>query len=225
MQAVLETATAGSTTAAPVEQSKPIQIVPAFDNKVDLKDFKFHFKKDDLGNKRPTVELKLPCPSVEGVVNIVETGGKGLELLLSAAAEIIASQARSLLNDTESMNEASFPIDQCTWEAISLMPESEKRGRGIAKEIWEEFGKDYITAMPGLTGKTVEQVTLASKLFLNKYQQVKSTKKVIQMLRDQLAIYTNGAPNAETYQECVKFLDEKADSLLKADDVKLLEAL
>ena len=29
-----------------------------FDNTVDSKDFTFHFKKDKLGNKRPSVELE-----------------------------------------------------------------------------------------------------------------------------------------------------------------------
>ena len=225
MQEVLENQATGGVASTEATGAKPIQVIPTFDNTVDLKEFKFHFKKDDLGNKRPTVELKLPCPSVEGLVKILETGGKGLDLLLSAASEVIAAQARSLLNDNEAMNEASFPIDQCTWEAIALMPESEKRGRGIAKEVWEEFGKDYIAAMPGLTGKTVEQVTLAASLFLNKFQKVKTNKKVLAMLQSQLAIYTTGAANAETYQECIKFLDEKVDALLKADDAELLTAL
>ena len=66
-----------------------------FDNKVDLKEFKFHYKKDELGNKRETTELRLPVPSVEGVVSILETGGKGLELLLNVIADATAAQARA----------------------------------------------------------------------------------------------------------------------------------
>jgi hypothetical protein len=105
------------------------------------------------------------------------------------------------------------------------MPDSEKRGRGIAKEIWEEFAADYLAVMPGITGKTAEQIGLAAKLLLNKFQQVKSNKPVIQKLKEQLAIYTNGSPNAETYFDCVKFLDEKADSLLQANEAAMLANL
>ena len=209
----------------PQEAAKPTQIIPNFDNKVDLKEYKFHFKKDDLGNKRETVELKLPAPSVEGLVAIIEAGGKGLELLLQVSADAVASQARSILNDNESMTAAQFPINDCTWESIANMPEAEKRGRGIAKEVWDEFAKDYIAIMPSVTGKTAEAVALAAKLLLNKFQAVKSNKPVIKKLQEQLTIYLNGSPNAETYMDCVKFLDEKATALQLADDTLLLANL
>ena len=196
-----------------------------FDNKVDTREVKFHFKKDDLGNKRETVELKLPAPSVEGLVAILETGGKGLELLLAAASDIVIAQARSILNDNETMTDKDFPMEQCFWEFIANMPEAEKRGRGIAKEVWEAFGKDYVAVMPGVTGKTAEQVGNAVKLFLNKFQAVKSNKPVIAKLKEQLAIYISNSPNAEEYADAVKFLSDKADTLLQADDSALLANL
>lgn len=197
----------------------------AFDKNVDVKDYKFHFKKDNLGNKRETIELKLGVPSVEGIVAILETGGKGLELLQAAVADVIASQARSILNENEAMVGANFPLDQTTWEFIANMPEAEKRGRGIPKEIWEDFAADYLSVMPGITGKTEEQITLAAKLLVNKFNSVKTNKPVIKKLKEQLAIYTNGSPNAEQYGDCVKFLDEKADALLLADEAAMLANL
>jgi hypothetical protein len=206
-------------------QATASQIIPNFDNKVDMGEYKFHFKKDSLGNKRPTIELKLPRPSVEGLISIIETGGKGLDLLLEAAADVVASQARNLLNDNESMTEATFPTEQCVWEFIANMPEGEKKGRGIPKEMWDEFAADYIAVMPSVTGKTEEQVTLAAKLFLNKFQQVKSNKPVIAKLREQLGIYLNSAPGAENFVDCLKFLDSKAETLLMADETALLDTL
>lgn len=201
------------------------QIIPNFDNKVDLKEFKFHYKKDELGNKRETTELKLPVPSVEGIVAILEAGGKGLELLLNVVGDATAAQARAILNENASMTTAQFPTEQCTWDFIANMPEAEKRGRGIAKEVWEDFAADYLAIMPGLTGKTEEQVSLAAKLFLNKFQSVKSNKPVLKKLKEQLAVYTNGSPNAENFVDCVKFLDEKADALLVADEAAMLANL
>ncbi len=196
-----------------------------FDNKIDLKPTKFHFKKDDLGNKRETVELQLHVPSVEGVVAILEGGGKGLELLLAACYDVVSAQARSILNDNETMTAESFPMDQCFWDFIANMPEAEKRGRGIPAEVWKAFGEDYIAIMPSVTGKTAEQVANAAKLFLNKFQAVKSNKPVIGKLKEQLAIYASSSPKAEEFGDAIKFLSDKADTLLQADDSALLANL
>lgn len=201
-----------------------------FDNTVDVKEYKFHFKtvkdKDSgIETKRPTIELKLPVPSIEGIIKILEAGGKQLELLQSAVGDIIVAQARSLLSDNENMTAENFPSGQCTWEFIANMPEAEKRGRGIPKEVWEEFAADYIEVMPAITGKTAEQVALAAKLFLNKFQQVKTNKPVIGKLREQLAIYANNSKQAENYADCIKFLDDKANDLLEADETALLANL
>jgi hypothetical protein len=105
------------------------------------------------------------------------------------------------------------------------MPEAEKRGRGIPKELWDEFVTDYVSIMPAITGKSTEQVSLAAKLFINKFQQVKTNKPVVGKLREQLAIYTNNSKNAEQYIDCIKFLDDKAAALLEADETALLANL
>lgn len=201
-----------------------------FDNKVDFKEYKFHFKtvkdKDSgIETKRPTIELKLPIPSVEGIIAILEAGGKQLELLQNAVEQIVVSQARSILNDSDSMTDKDFPLDQCGWDFIANMPEAEKRGRGIPKELWEEFVTDYISVMPSVTGKSSEQVALAAKLFANKFQQVKTNKPVISKLREQLAIYANNSTQAENFSDCIKFLNDKAEALLQADEAALLANL
>ena len=54
---------------------------------------------------------------------------------------------------------------------------------------------------------------------------VKTNKPVIKLLRGQLDIYINATKNAEDFAECVKFLMEKADTLLSADEAELLDAL
>ena len=201
-----------------------------FDNTVDVKEYKFHFKtvkdkESGIETKRPTIELKLPVPSVEGIIAILEAGGKQLELLQSAVSDIVVAQARSLLSDNENMTADNFPYAQCTWEFVANMPEAEKRGRGIPKEVWEEFAADYIEVMPSITGKTSEQVALAAKLFLNRLQQVKTNKPVIGKLREQLAIYANNSKQAENFADCIKFLDDKANDLLEADETALLANL
>ena len=193
-----------------------------FDKTVDVKDFTFHFKKDKLGNKRPSVELKLPVPSVEGIVAILEKGGKELELLQDAIYDVIRSQAASIVSDDEKVAQASFPTAQVLWSAIANMPKADRRSSAIDATVWEAFAKDYIEVMPGVTGKSIEAVTNATVVYLKKFAIVKTNKDVISKLKDQLALYLEHSKNVEQFQEILDLLISKADSYLSANDVELL---
>lgn len=203
------------------------EIIANFDNKVDKKAVKFNFRPDkDLGTKRAAVELNLLTPTVEGIIAILQAGGKQLDLLLDSCANVIIDQARSLLNDDDKITgDANFPFDKVTWEAISEIPPKERRGGGIPKETWEEFRVDYVAVMPAATGKTPEQIGNAAKLLIGKFQACKTAKPVISLLKDQLTIYVEQSPNAEQFVECVTFLVEKADTLLNMDEATLLSNL
>lgn len=205
-------------------------IVAKFDNKVDAKDFKFSFKTDkELGVKRPTVELKLPVLSIEGIVDILQNADgekkKEAELLLEVLADAVYAQARSIVNDKEDISQENFPLDKVTWTAIANMPKAERRGGGISKETWEEFATDYVAVMPDATGKTAEQVGLAAKLLTAKFQAVKTQKPIIKMLQGQLDIYTSVSKNAEQFVDCIEFLTKKAEALLNMTDEDLLANL
>lgn len=201
------------------------EIQANFDNTVDVRDFKFNFKKDELGNKRASVELKLPVPSVEGVIAILQNGGKGLELLLDSVADVIAAQARTIVNDKEDISQDTFPTSQIMWDFIANLPKAERRGGGISKELWEAFALDYTAVMPAVTGKSIEAVGNAAKIYLNKFNAVKTNKPVLKLLKDQLSLYLVNSTNAETYVDCVDFLLNKADTLLAMDDAALLSNL
>ena len=107
----------------------------------DTKDFKFSFKKDALENKRPTVELKLPVPSYEGIVRILETGGKELELLVEAMYDTIRGVASEIVGQDENINQENFPVDKILWKSIATMAREDRRSSGISKETWEAFEK------------------------------------------------------------------------------------
>lgn len=201
-----------------------------FNNLVDVKEVKFGFKKvkdesTGLESRRAPVELSLPVPSVEGIIEILQAGGKGLELLQEAVADIIISRARELVNDDEKISQESIDLQKLSWDFIANLPKAERRGGGISKDTWEEFGKDYVSVMPGITGKSVEQVTNASKIILNKFNSIKTNKPVLKLIREQLGIYLQHAPNAEAYTECISFLDQKAETLLNMDEAALLANL
>lgn len=201
------------------------QVTPNYDKTLDVKDFKFNFRKDELGNKRAPVELRLPTPSVEGIVAILEAGGKELELLLDTCADVIAAQARSIVDAREDISQDNFPMDQVLWTTIANLPKAERRGGGISKELWEAFAKDYVEVMPSVTGKSIEAVTNASKILLNKFSAVKTNKPVLSLLKGQLALYVTASQNAEQFTDCVEFLVNKADALLNMSEADLLSNL
>ena len=201
-----------------------------FDNTVDKVAVKFNFRKvkdesTGLETKRPSVEIELPLLSVEGIVAAFQAGGKQLDLIVEAVRDVQIARARELINEKEDINAENFPYAELNWEAIANLPKAERRGGGIPKETWEEFAKDYITVMPSATGKSLDQITNASKILLNKFQAVKTNKPVLKLLKDQIGIYANTSPNAEQYSDCISFLVEKADTFLNLDEAALLANL
>jgi len=66
---------------------------------------------------------------------------------------------------------------------------SERKGAGIAKEVWKQFAEDYIAIMPSLQGKSVENVTNAAKIFVARMQPCKTNKPVLSRLKDYLNLY------------------------------------
>jgi hypothetical protein len=228
-------AASAAPTPAPTGAEDPthVAIKAKFNNMVDVVDTKFHFKKktdetSGVESKRPTLELKLPRPSIEGLAEILMGGDeKQQALLLEAVANIVLDRARELINDDtgETLNQDNFPMEELSWAKIANQPAAERRGGGIAKETWDEFAKDYEAVMPGVTGKPIENIKRATKVYLTKFNMVKTDKKVLALLKGQLALYLNATPNAEVFMDCVTFLDKKAETLINAESSSLLDAL
>ena len=185
---------------------------------------KFHFKKDELGNKRPSVELELKFLTLAGVAAIINgTDEKQQELLLSALDDIILVQAREQVNANPEISQETIDFNKLTWEFIASIPKAERRGAGISKDVWEAFTADYISIMPGLIGRDVEKVTNAATILAKRFQPVKTVKAVISQLKNYLDIWFSNTANAEELAEVYEFLSKKAEELLAADEAKLLE--
>lgn len=207
---------------ASVQESYPFKVV--------VKPFEFKFKKSvdkDTGAEtiRKPVVLPVPYPSVDGLVDIIQTGGKGLELLLEAMETIVNSAARELLYDDFKLDAASFNSEKVSWEAIAHLPKAQRKGGGIPKEVWEGFVVDYIAVMPAATGKTLEQVTNMTKILANRLSSVKTNEPVLNVVVEQLTIYLGATTNADDFAECVEFLLTKADQFLNITEEELLAAL
>ena len=195
------------------------EIVVNSNNLVDMQTFTFRFKKDKLGNKRQAVELKLPVPSVEGIVEILKAGGKQLELLQDAIYSTVKSVAGEIVSADEKVNQENFPIAQLFWEAIANMPKAERAT--ISAEQWEAFVTDYTNVMPGVAGKTAEQVGLACQIYVKKFVQIKTNKPLLKKLQEQLALYLETS-NAEQFQDVLELLLRRLDTYLSAEEPLIL---
>lgn len=191
---------------------------------VDMKDFKFRFRKDKLGNQRAAFEIKAPVPSIEGLSEIILTEGKSRELLLEVVADYVRGIALGIVNDDEKINgQANFPIASLDWNTIANTDRSERRT--IAAELWEEFAKDYAAIMPAATGKKEEAIAAAVTVYLKKFSQLKSDKKSLGVLKQQLEIYTNTTQRGEDFSEILEVLNKKLDLYLTSDEAAQLAAV
>lgn len=207
---------------------KHIQVNYDFDVEVRPTEFRFKKSKDKetgIETVREPVVLPVPYPSVQGIVNILERGGKELELLKEAVEGVITSAVRDLLNDDYKLNATNFPAEKVSWEYIANLPKAQRRGGGIPKETWEAFAQDYCEVMPEVTGKSLDQVATAAKLFTTRLANVKTNKPVLEFLVSQLSIYADKSENAAEFQEVIEFLLEKADNFLNLSDEDLLANL
>lgn len=206
------------------------QIKVNYNFAVTVKQTNFNFKKSKdklsgIETIRNSVELAIPYPSIDGIVAILEAGGKGLELLLEAVEGVVNTQARELLYDDTTLSAATFPVDKVSWEHIANIPKVARRGGGIPKEVWDAFATDYMEVMPEVTGKTIEAVSNMVKILKNKLVNIRTNDEVLNFVVAQLAVYMEHTPNAEEYQDCVAFLLNKADTFLNVSNEELLANL
>ena len=184
-----------------------------------LQKFAFRFKKDKLGNKRAPVELTLPVPTIAGIVDILKAGGKELELLNDAIYGVIKSVASEIVAENANISQETFPVAKVIWTTIANMPKAELTT--IPQEQWDGFAQDYLSVMPGLTGKTADQVGLATQIYLKKFAMVKTNKPILGKLKEQLALYME-TPNAENYSDVMELLLRRVDAYLNAEEMVIL---
>ena len=197
------------------------------DETVQNYEAKYRFNKDDLGNKRNPVELVFKTPSLQGVVNILESGSeKEQALLLEALADVVNQQVKGWVGDTPEANQALFDAvaQKFTFKFIAEMDKKERRSSGIPKELWEAFAKKYIEIMPAVTGISPEGIKNATIVYLKKFSIIKTDKKTISKLLPQLALFTEHADkeSLEQFADILETLQSKAEEYLASDEIKNL---
>jgi len=189
---------------------------------VSLVEMKFRFKKDKLGNQRSPVKLTVGVPSVEGIIAILEKGGKELELLQDALYDVIQGALRGYVADNEDAAQDKIDLTKFTWEAIANQPREDRRSGAISEEQWTAFSADYAAIMPSVTGKTAVQIGNAIEVFVKKFSMVKTNKPVLNALKVQLGLYMEHSPAASNFDDILELLTRRIETLLKADDVDQL---
>lgn len=199
------------------------------DATVVMQEVTLNFRKDALGFKRPPIAFKVPRPSIEGLVNIIEKGGAELELVFDSMLATQQAQLRALVNELieAGANVTADVIDiaKLSWEYLASMPAKERASSVPTKELFDAFVVDYVAVMPEATGKPVEKVKLAAKIFSGKLAAVKTNKAMLAILQGQLDIWFEKTEKAEDLQEVYSYLAGKMVDLLAAEDNLTADAL
>lgn len=223
--------------------------VPSPDKFTHAVEMRFGFRtltdeETGVKTKRPEVNAKVPVLNFDGVAQVLtdyaqayqnaqanpedeaakvalQVAQKSYDLLMGAVQGVYESAIKDFLADNQNITTENFPYSQFTWEALANQPESERRGRGIAKEIWEDFLKSYINVMPGATGKDKKVVEKQAAILgqkLNPLKNHEDKEKILPKFKENLTVYMNVAgEDAEQFAGCVEFLTKKIDNLLTAE--------
>lgn len=184
---------------------------------------KFNFRTVD-GIKRETIVLPIAPISLQEAIDAGEASIKYLENLIYG--EFTAAARTILADDLSITGEANFPWDKLNWAAIITETESERKGRGIPKEVWVDFEKDFLAVMEAVSTKSEAQLKNVATIIRNKLQPVKFNKPVLEkVVSEYLAVYVQSATRLEEFSDVVEFLQKKAEEFLTLDQAALADSL
>lgn len=194
------------------------------------REFKFSFKKqtvkDELGMevKRPPVTLNVPIPTFEGLIDELEDP-KVQAFVLDLIEEAVKDQVRTAISDEEKPvnRQEDLDVTKLTLKYIANIPKSERTGGGISKETWTEWEQNYTQVMGPIRGE--DKAAKAAKLFVGRFNQVRTDKAVLKFLREQLAKWATETTVLDDYQDVYQYLDARATDLINKDNPSQLESL
>lgn len=224
-----------------VPQPAVAQAVEVKAVKTEPKEATYHFKKEKIrdadgkvigeGKKLPSVKVNIPVPSAEGILDIVQAGGKELELLQDALFDVVYNQGRTIINairdkapDTEIKPE-QLDQAQLVWSIIANIPKAARRGLGISEEDWDDFAADYRAIMPNVTGKDKDRIEKHIQIFKKKLTPVRNDKKALGVLSDMLQLWAANTAAMEDNQEVYEYLKNRSETLMQEEEKVLAEAL
>jgi hypothetical protein len=237
--------TDGSTAAAPAATPAPVPAAP--NGYVDMVKQNFHFKKDkdvkddanniiEEGKKHPTVEMYLPIPKKERLIEILQDPtkyAKEVELLEAAVFDVVYSVARGQINEFREkdpkaiVTPAVLNYDQLDWTAIANTPKAERGAYAPSDEELKAFLDSYVEVMPAATGKTEAQIKNHVLLFQGGFKKQRAQKEILELFLGMLQIYLSKAPQDATEEnaQVVEYFINKLDRWLKAEEKITMDML
>lgn len=211
--------------AAALKEPAPLAVV--------MEKVKFGFKKADplTGIKRAPVELEIPVPTLQGLVDFLQADDpkiaeKNQKFILSLLANEVKEAARQqVASDEKPVNtQDELDISMLDLTYIANLPPSERSAAGTPKEVWDAFGTKYNEVMPAATGKSAEQIANAALLLTKKLLPCKTNKKALTTLNDQLQVFWNtiNDDDKEEFESIYGFLNGKIETYLKTDESALI---
>lgn len=186
----------------------------------------FSFREDKLGNKRPAIKLSYFVPTIDGLIE--QLGDEKIsKYVLSLISDDIKGAVRGQINseDKPVNTQEELDMSKLTLTALANISRAERLIGGVTKETWEGWSEDYVSVMPAVTGKKLENVQNAATIFLKQLRPVKTQKQILKVLKEQLALWAGHTKELESYADIYQFLDGKIDAYLATDEAALLENL
>lgn len=190
---------------------------------------RFRKTKDADGNEvaaRAPIQLFVPLVTAESVIALVNSKNEDgtptkvaqwiVDLVADAQLERVKGVTSDMLADGKEVTIQTFPQDEVTPEAIANLPQAERKGRGIAEEVWKSFETSYTDYYLNVAKFEKPKVVTALAFFLKRLQPAKANKGLLEKLRTYLANWYAGVNGSEddSLTEVYKFLDGKIEEFL-----------
>lgn len=172
--------------------------------------------------KRDPVTLQVPQITFEGLEEIIKSDdSKVKEFILGAINSTLIDYVQQKLNEQPrhlQIDVSKVDLSDVSLETLANMPQDERKSRGISEELWDLFEQDYRQIMPAAAGLDEIKITNHVKAFRNRFNALKTNKKVIKKLAENLEIWARNTDKLEELQQIYAVLSEKAENLLNSND-------
>lgn len=201
-------------------------------------DVPFHFKSvtnPETKEKipaRPKITLAIPHVTFNGLIEKLKDEVPENPVIQNYVMRLIRDDAIAAAriqvgDDDKPVNsQDELDLSKLTLDYLANQPESERRGGGIAKEVWEAFEKNYVAVKVAM-GKELDKASNAAKIFVKKLQPVRTQKQILNFLKGELDTWYQGTDKEaqEEFSGVYEFLVTKVDTFMKIDDAALLANL
>lgn len=245
---VAQPAATTAAAATPAATPTPVVAPPAPNAFVEMKKQNFHFKKEkdvtgpsaddpskivvlQAGVKHPTVEMYLPIPKRERLIELLSDPvkyAKEVDLINSAIFDVIYGVARGQINDFRDndankgkpVTQAVLNFDELDFTKIANTPKAERGAYAPSDEELKTFLESYQEVMPAAADKKPEAIKNHITLFQGGFKKQRAQKDILELFSGMLAIYLTSAPPdaQEENMQVVEYFINKLDRWLKAEE-------